>query len=248
MIERNRRVRGPCYATDSASQVTANYMENESGNNGDRAPARGSFLKPVALTLGAAALVIVLFVLPAEYGVDPTGVGEKLGLMDLAEAEAPGAVTADALETATVVAGEFPPINENFDYYEPDVMGDPFSRTHDEPFRSDEMTVRLEEFEQVEVKATMHQGDALVYRWTLTEGTVVYSDFHADPGDRPGYPEGYWVRYLEREGDSASGSIVAPFDGNHGWYWLNIEENPVEIRLEVHGYYDSLDEVMRSFQ
>jgi len=41
---------------------------------------------------------------------------------------------------------------------------------------------------------------------------------------------------------------VAPFDGNHGWYWMNIEENPVKIVLEVRGYYESLDEIMRAYQ
>jgi hypothetical protein len=29
---------------------------------------------------------------------------------------------------------------------------------------------------------------------------------------------------------------------------MNIEENPVKIILEVRGYYDSLEEIMRSYQ
>ena len=62
------------------------------------------------------------------------------------------------------------------------------------------------------------------------------------------YPEMYYIRYHESEEGSESGSLVAPFAGNHGWYWLNIEENPVTIELEVRGYFDSLEEIMRSFQ
>ena len=84
--------------------------------------------------------------------------------------------------------------------------------------------------------------------WRLVEGASIYTDFHADPLEVEKFPEQYWIRYLETEQPSASGSLVAPFDGNHGWYWLNIEENPVKIELEVHGYYDSIAEIMRSFQ
>ena len=91
-------------------------------------------------------------------------------------------------------------------------------------------------------------GDGLVYSWKLLEGETVYSDFHADPLEPEGYPEEYWIRYLESEEASAAGSLIAPFHGNHGWYWLNIEENPVKIELEVSGYWESLEEIMRSFQ
>jgi hypothetical protein len=94
----------------------------------------------------------------------------------------------------------------------------------------------------------MKQGDALVYHWKLEKG-IVYTDFHADPGENAaGYPEMYYIRYAESEVGENSGSLVAPFSGNHGWYWLNIEEEPITITLEVHGYYDHIEELMRSYQ
>ncbi len=33
------------------------------------------------------------------------------------------------------------------------------------------------------------------------------------------------------------GSLVAPFAGEHGWYWLNISEKPVTIKLTFTGYH-----------
>lgn len=210
----------------------------------DRSPAPGSLLKSAAVALAAAALATLFFVLPAEYGVDPTGVGERLGLLELA---APGGDSAGPAP-ARVVAGEYPGIPAEFDFYEPDVLGEPFSRTQPTPFRTDTLEIRLEEFEQVELKAVMRQGDAIVYAWSVEEG-IVYADFHADPGeDAPGYPDRYYIRYLESESAAESGSLVAPFDGNHGWYWLNIEEQPIVIRLRVAGYYERIDELFRSFQ
>ncbi len=209
------------------------------------APSRRMLLKSAILTFLLALVVTVLFVLPAEYGVDPTGAGQALGLTAMGRAAAP---EIDA--TPTIVSGSFPPIpaEEDFDYYEPEVLADPFSRSHAAPFRSDTIVIDIDEFEHVEYKAFMKQGDAFVYSWRLTKGNTVYTDFHADPDGNPAYPERYYVRYAESEDPKASGSLVAPFDGHHGWYWMNIEEQPVQITLEVRGFYEGIEELMRAYQ
>ncbi len=33
---------------------------------------------------------------------------------------------------------------------------------------------------------------------------------------------------------------MAPFAGEHGWYWLNVSETPVKIKLTVTGYQEKL--------
>ena len=239
------------------------HKDNRAENLHASGATSGSLFKSAFFALLGAIIVTVLFIMPAEYGVDLTGVGARLGLTNI---ENSGAESVAMPITSTqsnasngnssseampkILAGEFPgaPAPEDFDFYDPEVMGDPFSRSHTTEFRSDTIEVPLAEFEHVEVKAIMKQGDALVYSWKLVEGDTVYTDFHADPLEKETYPEEYWVRYAESEEASASGSIVAPFDGHHGWYWMNIEDNPVKIVLEVRGYYDSLDEIMRAMQ
>ncbi len=223
---------------------------NESDNQESQsAPSQGNLLKGALLALVTAAVVTVLFVLPAEFGVDPTGIGAKLGLLDLAD-------TAESVENSgasgggTVVEGTWPGIPVEFDFYEPEILGDPYSRTQAAKFRSDTITIELDVGEQTEYKAIMKQGEAFVYHWKLEKG-IVYTDFHADPGENAaaaGYPDQYYIRYAESETAESSGSLVAPFDGNHGWYWLNIEEEPITITLEVHGYYGRIEELMRSYQ
>ena len=206
-------------------------------------PSTAGLMKAVVIALVAAVAVTVLFVLPAEFGVDPTGIGTRLGLLDLAE-------TTDDASAGGVrtIEGTWPGVPEEFDFYEPDVLGDPFSRTQAARFRSDRLVIDLDVGEQVEYKAFMQQGDALVYHW-VTEASTVYTDFHADPGENAeGYPDRYYIRYAESESNESSGSLVAPFTGNHGWYWLNIEEEPIMITLEVHGYYEQVSELMRSYQ
>ena len=210
----------------------------------DGGPSRKSLARAAAWTFLGAAAVTVLFVMPAEYGVDPTGLGARLGLTELADVDGPpGEAVSQRL-----VEGTFPTPPAEFDYFDPEVLGSPFSRTQGRRFRSEKIQIPLDDLEQVEVKAVMKQGDALVYTWRLLEGSVIYTDFHADPLEVEKYPDEYWIRYHESESSTESGSIVAPFDGNHGWYWLNIEENPVRVELEVHGYFESLEEIMRSYQ
>ena len=208
--------------------------------------SQAGLLKGTLLALVAAIIVAVLFVLPAEYGVDPTGVGEKLGLLDLGDSQQ--AAPASSAEAARVVTGTFPDAPAEFDFYEPEVLGDPFSRTQANAFQSATLVIKLDVGEQVEYKAVMQQGDALVYHWQLEEG-VIYTDFHADPGEgAEGYPDRYFIRYVETEVSEGGGSLVAPFAGNHGWYWLNIEDYPVTITLEVRGFYERIEELGRSYQ
>ena len=66
--------------------------------------------------------------------------------------------------------------------------------------------------------------------------------------DAEGYPDRYYIRYAESEEPEQTGSLVDPFEGNHGWYWLNVDEEPITIQLEVHGYYNSIEELFRSYQ
>jgi hypothetical protein len=222
------------------------FGENVMDNNGSGGPARSALLKGGLVALLVAFIATFLFVLPAEYGVDPTGVGARLGLLDLGANDE--AAADDPYAATRIVQGTFPGIPEEFDFWEPEVLGDPYARTQQSQFRSDTLTIGLDVGEQVEYKALLKQGDALVYHWKLAQG-IVYYDFHADPGEAAeGYPDQYFIRYREGEEGESAGSLVAPFDGNHGWYWLNIEDNPIEITLTVHGFYDRIEELGRSYQ
>jgi hypothetical protein len=170
-------------------------------HNQDHGPSSNSLFKSAFFTLLGAVIVTALFIMPAEYGVDPTGVGTKLGLTDLDAAEPDPEVATTGGPSSKLVSGAFPsaPSTEDFDYYEPEVLGDPFSRSHTSEFRTDTLEVPLDEFEHVEIKASMKQGDALVYAWKLVEGNTVYTDFHADPHMTDLYPDQYWIRYAESE-------------------------------------------------
>ena len=77
----------------------------------------------------------------------------------------------------------------------------------------------------------------IVYSWAVDRGDI-YVDYH---GHDVSFDPDFFVRYREQqEGTGGSGSLVAPFYGEHGWYWLNYNEYDVVVTLTVTGYYEDV--------
>lgn len=181
-----------------------------------------------------AAIVLVVAVLPAEYGIDPTGLGRAFGLTEI---NAPPTRT---LEVKDVLGGnetvrevEIPAFNEPVPLPNPAVH-----QSEDRPIQTRTVTVRLEEGQETEVKTVLRTSKVIEYTWK-TDGGLVYCDMH---GHDPAAGQDFFVRYREDQDGAteATGSLVAPFDGEHGWYWLNISSGPVTITLTVSGFFDDV--------
>ncbi|EXS69798.1 hypothetical protein [Sphingobium sp. Ant17] len=173
-----------------------------------------------AAAIGAVA-ILTLFVLPAEYGIDPTGVGGALGLTGMvAEPSGPAPATAQPATPAT--APTLP-------------TRDSIARTT--PWRQDSMTITLAPHSGQEVKAHMQQGDSFVFEWQSTGGPVKV-DMH---GEAPDATDGAFTSYWEeREQTNARGSFTAPFAGTHGWYWRNKGDTPVTVTVKTTGFYKDM--------
>ena len=76
------------------------------------APSGRSLLRSTLIALAVAAVVLVVCVLPAEYGVDPTGMGRVLGLTQMGEVklalaeEAASNAAAEASADSVIAASE----------------------------------------------------------------------------------------------------------------------------------------------
>jgi hypothetical protein len=171
--------------------------------------------KATAVALAVAGAILVGAVLPAEYGIDPSGVGSALGLTRMNAAARPAAEVAPAATT-----GAAPTV----------------ARTA-HAFRSDEMRITLQPGEGAEVKAEIRKGEQLVFSWA-SEGGPVKSDMHGEPlHAKPNEFTTYWKVAQQSDG---RGSFVAPFDGIHGWFWRNKGSTPVTIRVQVSGFHERL--------
>lgn len=192
-------------------------------------PSRKRLLTSVVSAIVAAAVILVAFVLPAEFGIDPTGIGKALGLTSM---RAPVQI----LKVKDVIGGneQYRTIAKSTNPLEPVPLPNPaVSQIKPAAPRTESLSVTLGPGEQTEIKAILDTSQVIVYDWHA-EGGEVYTDFH---GHEPEAGDSF-VRYEEQQsGHEGHGSLVAPFSGEHGWYWLNISEKPVTIKLQFTGYH-----------
>jgi len=201
--------------------------------------------RKIAIGAGVGALVaaaiLFAFILPAEYGVDPTGIGGSLGLTQM------NAEPSRTIEVVDVLGGnEALQSVEIPDFGEPVPLPNPgIHQLHTSVPRTDTITVKIEAEGETEVKTVLPQSQVILYTWATDQGAI-YSDFH---GHDPALGNDFWVRYLEDEQGSSghSGSLVAPFSGEHGWYWLNYNEFPVTVTLTVTGYHEDIIDYSKLF-
>lgn len=167
------------------------------------------------VALLVAGLVLVLFVLPAEFAVDPFGVGARTGLLDLGVT---GQQVA-ALEAASSGGG---PAGET-----------PIIAPDDNHVRHESVTFALKPREGMEYKYRLAKGQVLVFTWTAS--VPVNYEAHAEPD---GAPRGYAQTYEKgTRRESASGTLTAPFSGIHGWFWENTTDQPATVSLDAAGFY-----------
>ena len=183
-------------------------------------------------------------ILPAEYDIDPTGLGGILGLTALSGGRAtvspeiaddimdpagttpatvPGTLPVPEPDAAETMPGEYRKL--------PTPPGTDLS--HQTVYRTEVLEIPLALDEELEYKASLAQGEPLLYSWETDEG-MVYYDFHGEPAESD---ERVFMSYEEGEKNTTHGYLIAPFTGDHGWYWLNISDHPVTVKLTVSGYY-----------
>jgi hypothetical protein len=101
----------------------------------------------------------------------------------------------------------------------------------------DTVVVPLHPNEGKEIKLVMRKGAAVRYAWSASGGAV---NFEAH-GDTLNAPPGDFHSYKKGRGAAAdSGSFVAVFDGQHGWFWRNRSSGVVTITLRTEGEYREL--------
>jgi len=165
----------------------------------------------IIATLTAVIISVLIYfslILPAEYNIDPTGIGKKLGLTVLSEPAAPVVNNQKVIEKNT---------SENaFDY------------------REDNVVVTVPAKKGIEYKFNIKEYGNLTYEWKTIDTSNIYFDFHGEPaGDTTGYFESFTIATTNQ----VNGSATVPFEGLHGWYWKNTSNQDVIIELKTSGNY-----------
>ena len=178
--------------------------------------AKGLLLRLlIAAVIGA--VIVVGAVLPAEYHVDPTGFGRISGLLAMS---APPKVEANKAPDAEPSSAPEPVLAKNAWFYPGE-------------FRSDTIKIPLKPDGELEWKVLMKTGGVMVYSWSTDQGKVYY-DFHGEPSNDPKHAKRYRE---EQEAETSHGGFVAPFEGIHGWFFLNLTDKPQVVTVKLSGYY-----------
>jgi hypothetical protein len=201
----------------------------------------------------------VTAVLPAEYGIDPTGAGRALGLTQMGEIKTQLHDEAKADRRRDQAAGETPAPPQPATEKRSSLFGTVFAQfvlgpaaAHEPTWdggrnkapaggaqQSDETAITLKPGEGVEVKMDMQKGAKATYAWTVEGGTVNH-DTHGEPFDNPDASHSY-AKGRGISGDK--GVLTAAFEGNHGWFWRNRGSKAVTVRLTTSGEYGALKRV-----
>jgi hypothetical protein len=215
-------------------------MYNSSMPSKSELPSTAKLVKSTLLAAAIAAVLLVTVVMPAEYGVDPTGIGKIIGLKKMGEIKVSLAEEAEADRKADEKASDAKPAKPLASPIAYEVAHADMAHSSSAPVsapssakvktKTDEMKVTLPPNKGTEIKVTMQEGKTVKYSWKSEGGSVRY-DVHGDAEgiDYHGYRKG--------SDEEMEGEITAAFTGNHGWFWRNRNDAPVTITLKTSGEY-----------
>ncbi len=202
----------------------------------DELPSSKDLLRSTKIALIGAIVILVTIVLPAEYAVDPTGIGGLLGLKKMGEIKQSLAKEAEAQDTknASINSSEPPmsqlvPQNPN----PSDTTGVINQNTSPET-KKETMTAVIKPNGTAGLKAKISKGDTITYIWKASGWALNY-DAHGEWGLRDFAQYEKWVGETSYEG-----TITADFDGAHGIFWRNRWNQDVTVIFEVSGEFEKL--------
>ena len=210
-------------------------MHNNQISNNDL-PSKAQLVKSTIIAAGIALVILVTAILPAEYGIDPTGIGKLIGLTKMGEIKTSLAKDAaierakDEAMKAQMLSAKKPkevaPVKTKIPKPNDDI-------------NTDSMTFTLKPDEATEIKLAMLKGNKVTFSWTSDNGEANF-DTHGD--SKPLNIK--YHNYAKGSKDRDEGTLEASFDGHHGWFWRNRTSGIMNITLEVSGEFSDIKKVL----
>lgn len=184
--------------------------------------------KLIAVSLMASlitAVLILAFILPVCYQVDPLGLGAKLGVIsNPANSEAMAAAPNSSPLTQPIAQPGNPA----------QVAPSVAVAQEDDPLsvRQDTVELTIPPKQSLDYRLAMERDYDLDYHWTAN-GKTVYMELRGEPKDGKA-PSKTFAKLTSATG---RGFFIIPFNGQFGWHWQNKSNQPVTIRLHTKGHY-----------
>ncbi|RKZ11846.1 transmembrane anchor protein [bacterium] len=195
----------------------------------DELPSSAQLLRSTLIALVLSSCLLILVILPAEYAIDPTGVGELLGLKQMGEIKTQ--LAEESRDPATESQLQ-PRVASSHETPSP-IKPEPTADVEGDIAWTDETRITIAPDEAAELKLIMAAHSRAEFEWTASGGALNYN-LHGDGGGQSAeYGKG-------RAAAGGEGEIIAAFDGYHGCFWRNRSGAPVELTFRARGEYTGL--------
>jgi hypothetical protein len=191
-------------------------------------PSTQKLVKSTILAAATAAVLLVTVVMPAEYGIDPTGIGNLIGLKKMGE------IRVSLAQEEAADKAQKSGTNTEAKQSEVNAVAAPAPKTV-AAIVNHETQVKLAPNEGAEIKVEMSKGKKVQYVWS-TDGGKANFDMHADSKKL----NIEYHQYSKGAEQRKEGELVAAFDGAHGWFWRNRTSQPITITLKTKGEYTDI--------
>jgi hypothetical protein len=197
--------------------------------------SKRQLLKSLLIALLIGAVVLFSAVLPAEYGIDPLGMGKLFGFSKLYQ----GGEMLEKDETSSSL---------NFKKIKMEKLGSPLSvPTPSEavnplpkvqyPERADTINVLVPAKRGIEYKFKSLKYGSTKYEWATDKG-IVYIDFHGEVKQENPPQNVFYESYTLAYSNNMAGTLTAPFEGKHGWYFRNETNEAIVVTILLKGEYE----------
>lgn len=233
------------------------------------APSLHQLNRATLIAFAVALVLLVVAVLPAEYGRDPTGIGRFLGLTQMGEMKQAEdgvetaftstsiAVPADkaAVTNATAPVADTP---EAAPSPTPSASPTPTPSASPTPTPSPSATAAAAAkaatppapvAKKAVVSMTLAPNEGREIKALMKAGSTFTYSWKTDGpevrfelhGERLDATDGSFSSYEKGTSAGEHGSFKAPFEGTHGWYWRNRTEQPVTITVTANGTFENIE-------
>ena len=206
-------------------------MYNSNNPEDSELPSTSKLIKSTILAAVAAGVLLVAVVMPAEYGIDPTGIGNAIGLKKMGDIKVSLSEEVAADKSYNIA------VKDDNEPVPAEVAVTPNPESADMPptILNHEMQVTLAPDESTEIKVKTSKNNKVQYSWWADSGKAFF-DLHADSKKL----NINYHSYEKGTEQQKEGEIIAAFDGSHGWYWRNRTSNTISITLKTRGEYTEI--------
>lgn len=197
-------------------------------------------IKALVFALIMGVVVLVTAVLPAEYGIDPTGSGELLGFGKLyqpieTESKVVDEVPAQKLFKILTLedAGAGPDVKRPKEADNP-----PPAKQYDAS--EDIVTITIPAGKGLEYKVLLLKYGTMKYEWVTDKG-VLFVDFHGEVKEANPPKNVFYESYTVAYSNNMIGTFLASFEGRHGWYFKNSGPFDIKVTLRLEGEYHLIE-------